>query len=113
MFDDIVRMRWNNTLTVVNNPANLFGYTISGYQWYKNNIAIDGATNQSYSAGSEAHAVLDENATYHVELTMTTGEVLRTCEKQIKLTNNEYTVEITPNPVKAGEPLTLTVNMCI
>lgn len=111
VFDDIVRMRWNNTLTVVNNPANLFGYTISGYQWYKNNIAIDGATNQSYSAGSEAHAVLDENATYHVELTMTTGEVLRTCEKQVKLTNNEYTVEITPNPVKAGEPLTLTVNM--
>jgi hypothetical protein len=46
-FDQIVKMRWNNTLTVINNPANNGGYRFTSYKWYRNNEKI--SEQQSWS----------------------------------------------------------------
>lgn len=110
IFDKIGIMRWNNTLSIVNNPTQLFGYTIDGYQWYRDNIALAGETKQYYSAGPSEYDLLSETSKYHVELKMATGEVLRTSEKQVELTNTQN-IRITPNPATTGETVTLTIDM--
>jgi CxxC motif-containing protein len=50
-FDQIVQIRWNNTLTVINNPANNGGYTFTRHKWSRNGGKI--GTDQSWSAGKD------------------------------------------------------------
>ncbi|MDR3184692.1 MAG: T9SS type A sorting domain-containing protein [Prevotellaceae bacterium] len=66
VFNDVVQMRWNNTLTVINNPDNNGGFNFTSFAWYGNNrFLTDG---QSFSAGNTGQ-YLDPAVSYHVELT--------------------------------------------
>ncbi len=105
-FDDIVNVKWNNTLMLFLNR--LESYNISGYQWYKNDAAISGATGKSYSAGNKKTDLLDPNSTYHIQLKTPDGE-LRSETKKVTL--KSMTVSTYPNPVKAGQPLTLVADI--
>ena len=109
IFDKVGTLRWNNTLSVVNNPANLFGYSIVGYQWYKEDKVLTGETKQYYSAGPADNNLLNETK-YHVQFKMQTGETLRTSEKEVKLVNTQNAT-ITPNPVMVGETVTLNIDL--
>jgi len=59
----LIEQRWNDILTVNNNPETNGGYTFYAFQWYKNDILISGATQQYYT---EKDGKL--NGSYHVEL---------------------------------------------
>lgn len=106
-FDKTCVKRWDNTLAVLNNPALLYGYTISSYQWYRNDVALVNETNQYYSAGASENELLIPLCRYHVKLTMTTGEVLRTCDTLIEYSGTSAVVSgVSPNPVAAYETVT-------
>ena len=63
--DDVklIEQRWNDVLTVNNNPETNGGFTFYAYQWYKDDKLIPGATGQYYT---EKDGAL--NGSYHVEL---------------------------------------------
>lgn len=94
-FKDIVVTRWNNTLTVINNPANNGGYRFVAFKWYRNGAEI--STSQSYTAGAE----VNDNDKYYVEVTTDKGEILRSCTSGIRL--KSLAVKAYPNPVNRGE----------
>ena len=59
----LIEQRWDDVLTVNNNPETNGGFTFYSYQWYKDDILIPGATGQYYT---EKDGSL--NGAYHVEL---------------------------------------------
>lgn len=98
-FDDIVKTRWNNTMTVINNPENNGGYHFTSYKWFRNGQEI--ATGQSYSAGN-LYETLNPSDKYYVELTGEQFEgTLRSCEGYPKL--RSQIVKAYPNPVSINE----------
>jgi hypothetical protein len=100
-FGQIVQMRWNNTLTVINNPANNGGYTFTSYKWFRNGQEI--GAGQSWSAGKDGEK-LNPTDIYYVVVTANgiTGE-MRTCESSVTLRSME--VKARPNPVSQGQTL--------
>ncbi|MCX2682066.1 T9SS type A sorting domain-containing protein [Galbibacter sp. EGI 63066] len=97
-FEDIIVQKFNNVLMVNNNPETNGGYRFVAYQWYKNNQLI--GTGQYYSAGDNSTDQLDPTAAYRVEMTTENGMVLQPCTFQVELSDMEYSVDISPNPVK-------------
>jgi hypothetical protein len=59
----LIEQRWDNVLTVNNNPKTNGGFTFYAWQWYRDIIPIPGATGQYYT---EKEGKL--NGAYHVEL---------------------------------------------
>lgn len=107
-FEDLVSVRWNNTLTVKNTPKT-HGFEFTAYQWYENGSPIAGATKQSYSAGKNGER-LNDNSLYHVDVTdKATGKVLRTWDSKVELKSAVITAY--PNPVKSGQSLTISANL--
>lgn len=106
-FNQLVKIRWNNTLTVINNPANNGGYTFTSYRWYRNGQEI--GSNQSWSAGKDGEK-LNPTDVYHVALTADgiSGE-LCTCEGTVSLHSME--VKAYPNPLLQGQTLYVEANV--
>lgn len=100
-FDDIVKTRWNNTMTVINNPDNNGGYRFTSFKWFRNGQEI--ATGQSYSAGN-LYETLNPTDKYYVELTGEQfGGTLRSCEGSPKL--RSQIVKAYPNPALLRETI--------
>jgi hypothetical protein len=98
-FDQIVQMRWNNTLTVINNPANNGGYTFVSYKWFRNGQQI--GTGQSLSAGTNGEPL--PAGEYYVEATTASGAIIRTCANSISV--NRMEIKAYPNPVSPSQTL--------
>ncbi|MDR0712766.1 MAG: T9SS type A sorting domain-containing protein, partial [Bacteroidales bacterium] len=100
-FGQIVQMRWDNTLTVINNPANNGGYTFTSYRWFRNGQEI--ASGQSWSAGKDGEK-LNPSDVYYVTVTAEgiTGEI-RSCESNVSLRSAKLRAH--PNPVSQGQTL--------
>jgi hypothetical protein len=64
--DSVIAQRWNDVLAIRNDVYN-GGYEFVAYQWYKNNMPIDGATS------SILYEDLDFDAEYSVMLTRADG----------------------------------------
>jgi hypothetical protein len=107
-FDQIVSVRWNNTLIANNNSSTNGGYKFSAYQWFKDDREI--GNNPSYSAGPRRDMLLDKNAYYHLSVTTVDGTVLRTCSSQVALVSVGQ-VSVYPNPVASGEYMTVDVDL--
>ena len=105
LFEEIGGQKFNNLVYINNNFENNNGYRFVGYQWYKNGVAINGATNQYYSEGETVHDKLDPNAWYKVTLYCEDGKVLHTCETQIEL----RTLPLKAYPSMAYRGQTITV----
>jgi hypothetical protein len=74
-FLSIVKPRWNNTLTVINNPSNRpIDYDFSEINWYHNNDSI--GTGQSYYVGSNN----SQTGIYSVQITYDADHLLRSCK---------------------------------
>ncbi|MCD7972846.1 MAG: MBG domain-containing protein [Candidatus Azobacteroides sp.] len=100
-FDAIVKIRWNNTLTVINNSNFNGGYTFTSFKWYRNGEEL--TDHQSWSAGNNGEE-LDPSDIFYVEVTANEFEgTLRTCEGSPILSSNRVTVY--PNPVEAGSEI--------
>ncbi|MDR2926982.1 MAG: MBG domain-containing protein, partial [Cytophagaceae bacterium] len=113
-FFQIVVMRWNNTLTVINNPENNKGYAFNTFKWYRSTDG--GATfetfsnEQSWSAGANGE-LLSETVLYYVEVTSDLFEgTLRTCVDHVTLKEN-MKVTAYPNPVTKGQTVYIDVDI--
>jgi hypothetical protein len=85
-----------NDVATCNNAGNRF----VAYQWYKDGVAISGATKQFYSE------VGGLNGLYSIRLITADGQVLFTCPKQLSSTSLKG-VKVYPNPVNADQPFTV------
>ena len=100
-FDAIVITRWNNTMTVINNPENNGGYRFTSFKWFRNGEEL--ATGQSYSAGSKGETLLGTDR-YFVEVTSNNFDgTLRSCEGYPNL--KSMTVKAYPNPAGLNETI--------
>jgi hypothetical protein len=100
-FNTIVKVRWNNTLTVNNNPAtNGIGEAFKEYKWYREGEEIPGATGQWWSAGANGEP-LSATDRYSVVAVTQSGVQLRSCASAVKLLSME--VKAYPNPAVSGQ----------
>ena len=74
----IFKYKFNNVLAVYN-AENNGGYEFTGYQWYRNGEAIEGATASIYHSDS----LFTTGDVYYVVLTRTDGVVLPSCPQTI------------------------------
>jgi len=100
-FFDVVIMRWNNSLTVINNPANNGGYTFEAYWWYRNGQPA--GTDQSWTAGAEGEEINPADR-FYVVLRTADNRALRTTETTIPLIRSAQ-LKAYPNPVTIGQTL--------
>ena len=76
-FDQIILMRWHNTFTIINNPANNGGYTFTSFKWFRNGLQI--SADQSWSAGPNGE-LLNPADIYYVEvIDNSVNGIIRTC----------------------------------
>jgi hypothetical protein len=108
LFCDLVRTRWNNTMTIRNNPETNGGFQFQSYQWYckpaGSSYFQPFSSGQSYSAGNKGEE-LHPDDTYIVEVVTNTGVRLRSCEGFPDL--KTMTVDTYPNPVVHSSTLSL------
>ena len=71
----IVEQKWNDVLTLLS-PKYNGGYEFTSYQWYKNDMPIEGETH------SYLYQPLDFDAQYYVEVVRKDGVVMKTCPIQ-------------------------------
>ena len=71
----IVEQKWNDVLTLLS-PKYNGGYEFTAYQWYKNDIPIEGETH------SYLYQPLDFDAEYYVEVVRKDGVMMKTCPIQ-------------------------------
>jgi hypothetical protein len=102
-FNDMVKTRWNNTLTVINNPANSpGGVTFVSYKWFRGAELI--GTDQSWCAGADGRPI--PTGVYRVEAVTTGGVTISSCEKTI-VASRSMEVVAYPNPVGRGQILSI------
>jgi hypothetical protein len=89
--DKMLVEKWDDVILVDNSMNDYVGY-----QWYKDNQLIPGATNQFYQELSGL------NGCYGVELTLVNGRKMRSCERCIEQPDRKA-FSIYPNPVKQGQ----------
>ena len=98
LFEQVVKMRWNNTLTVINNPANNGGFRFTSYTWYRNDREISREQSWSLNSNGEWINPADE---FHVILTAEGySGFLQTCKSKISLRDIP---KLYPNPVSVGQ----------
>ena len=71
----IVEQKWNDVLTLLS-PKYNGGYEFTAYQWYKNDVPLEGETH------SYLYQPLDFDAQYYVEVVRKDGVVMKTCPIQ-------------------------------
>ena len=91
----IVEQKWNDVLTLLS-PKYNGGYEFTAYQWYKNDMPLEGETH------SYLYQPLDFEAEYYVEVVRKDGVMMKTCPIQpiYHEQQSEY-----PTVVKAAQRL--------
>lgn len=80
---DIFRLKFNNVLAVYNSGfGGNTGYEFTGYQWYRNNQPIEGATESVLYLGQ--NVTFEYGDTVYVVLTDKDGMTLPSCEQILK-----------------------------
>jgi hypothetical protein len=92
-------MRWNNTLTVINNPDLFEGHTINmnSIIWYRDSNEI--GRGQSWSAGINGEHI--PTGFYHIVF----SENLSTCEQKYLSIQTISNIAAFPNPIYSGQTL--------
>jgi hypothetical protein len=98
-WDNVVRMRWNNTLTVINNPILLeeHVFNMNAVIWYRDSIEI--GRGQSWSAGADGRVI--PTGRYHIVF----SENLSTCEQKYLSVQTISHIAAFPNPIYSGQTL--------
>ena len=102
----IMDQRWNDVVVVNNNPTNNGGHTFVGFQWYKNGVAIPGATYSNYQEKGGL------NGFYSVELIEqdANGNMVyyKTCEMYF---NSVSSVKVYPVPANVRQEITIELDL--
>ena len=101
--NNILLLRWNDVLSVINNPENNNGLHFTDFVWYRNNHYLSSGI--PYIKLPDDHQSSDK---YHILVTTDEGVSLSSCEKQIQITGDE--IRLYPNPIKAGEKIKLYID---
>jgi len=106
-FEQVVKMRWNNTLTVITPAENNGGFYFTSYKWFCNDKEI--STEQSWSI-SEKGDWINPADEFYVEFTAEGySETLRTCKSFVVL--RDIDMKFYPNPVSKGQIVHIEVDM--
>ncbi len=92
----LVVQQWANVLFFDNKSNNFVAW-----QWYKNGVAVSGATRQYYSE------IQPLNGTYYVIAKDKNGNSIKSCPIEASGTVFTKQIKIYPNPVKPGSEFTL------
>jgi|GEM_PF-986210 len=89
-----------NDIVLFNNSSNEY----VSYQWYRNGVAIEGATKQFYCEEGGL------NGEYSVEVTNNNGDVFKTCSKSVVSPKTKTaSISVYPNPATADESFTVKI----
>jgi hypothetical protein len=84
-FNQLVVLRWDNTLTVINNPKNNGGFTFNEYAWFRNGEKTKSGQSWEFNTSSSPFNPSD---LYYVEVVSNELDgVLRSCESYVELRN--------------------------
>ena len=108
-FHEIVNVKWNNTLMVKLGKLQEDGYALDYCRWFLGETQLE-ETSATYSAGPEATDYLSSTESYRLELVMTDGRVISTCESEV-LQLSLLGVSAYPNPVNKLQVLTVDANV--
>lgn len=95
----LITQQWADVLFFDNNSKDFVAW-----QWYKNGIAVSGATRQYYN---ENQAL---NGTYFVIATNKEGKAIKSCPFEAKGVTITKTLKIYPNPVRPSDKFNLDCN---
>ncbi len=102
----IMDQRWNDVVVVNNNPETNGGHTFVGFQWYKNGVAIPGATYSNYQDKDGL------NGFYSVELIEQDANgnmvTFQTCETYF---NSVSSVKVYPVPANVHQDITIELDL--
>lgn len=93
--ETLLLQRWDNIISVVNNPSNNGGYYFTHFNWYCDDVLMEGE-NSSYIY------VADDKlgCTYHAQIATQTGVWVTTCNFQFEtITTTLAMLLAAPNPV--------------
>ena len=99
-FDYIIDTRWNNTLMTYMNRLNNDGFDAASFRWFRGGVQIANEDKSVYSVGVNATDLLSTTEEYYLEMTMTDGEIIRSCSKLITHTKTAKNMTVYPNPTK-------------
>jgi hypothetical protein len=106
-FENVLVQRWTDVLAVVNNPANNGGYIFTHYQWYKNGVAILGAT-EGYIRETGG---LSASSVYSALLTTADGIQAPSCSVTSEAGSKALLLRVYPNPAKGGQPIQVELSL--
>lgn len=95
---NVIKRKWNDVV-VCNNADSLY----VAYQWYRNNVKVDGATGQYYN---DLEGVV---GTYSLDVVTKYGDTLHVCGKDFEQLLPEFSITAYPVPAVANEELTIQV----
>lgn len=97
---DIIRQKWNDVLALTNDRYN-GGYDFIEYKWYKDGVAIPGATGPYLYVGEDM--LLDTSAEYRAEITRgDDGVTLKTCPvvPEVRVDIASYPIQLAATVMK-------------
>jgi hypothetical protein len=95
----LIHQKWNNLLIMSNVP---YKFVDGAYQWYRNDIPLDGNHKAFHSAGPNATDLLDFNAWYKVRVVMVANGDTFFTRKMMPEKQNDMIIFAAPNPVSMG-----------
>jgi len=95
-YKDAIVSMWTDVVAINNNEGKFFGY-----QWYKDDELIPGATKQYYSDGE------DLNACYRARVQLADSSWIFTCEECFDLRTDSLELIAYPTPAPVGQPVTI------
>lgn len=87
---------WTDVIAVNN-----YSRDYIGYQWYRDGVAIEGATKQYFSDGEDVYGC------YRARLQLADSSFIYTCEECFDLRSDSLSLIAYPTPAPVGQPVTL------
>ncbi len=113
--ENILIQRWENVISVINNPENNGGYDFSLFNWYCNGEIMIG----EYKSYLTVPAELEES-TFYAQLMTSTGLTIQTCEFKLsdlttssseKVETPQNSINLLSNQLQTGESMTIRVGV--
>ncbi|GHT21945.1 hypothetical protein FACS189430_02950 [Bacteroidia bacterium] len=106
-FENVIIQRWDDVLSVVNNPANNGGYTFVQYQWYRDGKPIHGAI-EGYIRETGG---LNASSVYYAMLQTSTGIEAPSCLYNPAAGSKAPALAAYPNPIASGQAIQVEVSL--
>lgn len=101
--ETVLLQRWDNIVSVVNNPTNNGGFYFTHFNWYCDGVLMEGENN-SYICVADDKLT----ASYKAQIATQTGVWVSTCDFQFEnIVNTESTLLSAPNPASPQQSIAI------